>query len=574
MSVQPVVPFSSENRDPPEELTKRAKACYDCLFSCFSCFCCNSLINTIANVVLFAGLETLNSLVIIGGRNQKKIQSLKVSGIPLFNEFTILFGFAGSITTLIMRIIKKLNNCIANKILYVHAIISKYICYISLFLNIYDFIMNSCVFREYNFLEFTYEKKDSDEETEEDKKYQYQYISELLNFSEYSDITIKHGYYYDLYTFTYNQSIDVFPFIGLEKSPQGSDYFKISDLSNDREISKEFGFHTIGLIILYLLIGRTLNSEIKRISNLVDSRISIDTFLVEAGKFISSFTKKSFSFLKFIISLGTNMNLIFTIELFLSIAGIIFAFIRKENFPDTIIKHNYICNKESSVYIYLYFFPLGMILLCFLMEGLEKRYCPCCYRPMTPRQIMISFEILFYIFSVPSAIFAFIYSLPSFLSAKYFLYNKPYLYLNRWISQKSNLTYGEFSGADIIFNNLNISLLLNIKWDSINDSSIPIAYKIPFPEGIYHNKFDTALFLVDFFITMIFIILAFFPLFGWVGKFKVLNYNLLFKNEQAVFENIENHPIEIIGEGCKRELSKSKSVENLVITVKNQKDIA
>ena len=72
MSVQTVVPFSSENRDSPEELTKREKSCYDCLFSCFSCFCCNSLINTIANVVLFAGLETLNSLVIIGGRNQKK----------------------------------------------------------------------------------------------------------------------------------------------------------------------------------------------------------------------------------------------------------------------------------------------------------------------------------------------------------------------------------------------------------------------------------------------------------------------------------------------------------------------
>ena len=168
----------------------------------------------------------------------------------------------------------------------------------------------------------------------------------------------------------------------------------------------------------------------------------------------------------------------------------------------------------------------------------------------------------------------FIYSLPSFLSAKYFLYNKPYLYLNRWISQKSNLTYGEFSGADIFFNNLNSSLLLNIKWDSINDSSIPIAYKIPFPEGIYHNKFDTALFLVDFFISMIFIILTFVPLFGWVGKFKVLNFDLLYENEQAVLENIENHPIEIIGEGCKRELSKSKSVENLVISVRKQKDIA
>ena len=452
-----------------------------------------------------------------------------------------------------MRIIKKLNNCIANKILYIHAIISKYICYISLFLNIYDFIMNSCVFREYNFLEFTYEK------------YHYQYISELLNFSEYSDRTIKHGSYYDLYTFTYNQSIDVFPFIELKNLPEGSDYFKISDLSNDREISKEFGFHTIGLIILYLLIGRTLNSEIKRISNLVDSRISLDTFLVEAGKFVSSFTKKS---------LGTNMNLIFTIEFILSIAGIIFAFIRKENFPDTIIKHNYICNKETSVYIFLYFFPIGTLLLCCLMKGVEKKCCPCCFRPMTPRQIMITFEILFYIYSVPSAIFAFIYSLPSFLSAKYFLYNKPYLYLNRWISQKSNLTYGEFSGADIFFNNLNSSLLLNIKWDSINDSSIPIAYKIPFPEGIYHNKFDTALFLVDFFISMIFIILTFVPLFGWVGKFKVLNFDLLYENEQAVLENIENHPIEIIGEGCKRELSKSKSFENLVISVRKQKDIA
>ena len=564
MSVQPVVPFSSENRDPPEELTKREKACYDCLFSCFSCFCCNSLINTIANVVLFAGLGTLNSLVIIGGRNQKKIQSLKVSAIPLFNEFTILFGFPGSFTTLIMRIIKKLNNCIANKILYVHAIISKYICYISLFLNIYDFIMNSCVFREYNFLEFTYEKKNFDEETEEDKKYHYQYISELLNFSEYSNRTINHGSYYDLHTFTYNQSIDVFPFIGLEKPPQGSDYFKISDLSNDREISKEFGFHTIGLIILYLLIGRTLNSEIKRISNLVDSRISIDTSLVEAGKFICSFTKKSFSFLKFIISLGSNMKLIFTIEFFLSIAGIIFASIRKENFPDTIIKHNYICNKENSVYLFLYFFPIVTLVLCCLMNGMIKRYCPCCYRPITPRHIMIMFEILFYMYSVPSAIFAFIYSLPSFLSAKYFLYNKPYLYLNSWISQKSNLTYGEFSGANIFFNNLNISLLLNIKWDSINDSSIPIAYKIPFPVGIYHNKFDTALFLVDFFISLIFIILAFVPLFGWVGKIKVLNYDLLYKNEQAVLENIEIHHIEIIGEGWKREL----------ISVKKQKDIA
>lgn len=559
MSVQTVVPFSSENRDSPEELTKREKSCYDCLFSCFSCFCCNSLINTIANVVLFAGLETLNSLVIIGGRNQKKIESSKISGIPLFNEFTILFGLAGSLTTLIMRIIKKLNNCIANKILYIHAIISKYICYISLFLNIYDFIMNSCVFREYNFLEFTYEKKDSDKETEEDKKYYYQYISELLNYSEYSNRRIKEGSYYDLYTFTYNQSIDVFPFIGLEKSPKGSDYFKISDLSNDREISKEFGFHTIGLIILYLLIGRTLNSEIKRISNLIDSRISIDTFLEEADKFFSSCNKKSFSFLKCIICLGTNMNLIYIIEFFLSVAGIIFAFIRKENFPDTIIKHNYICNKESSVYMFLYFFPIGVLVLCVLMNGIGKEYCPCCYRPITPRQIMITFEILFYMYSVPSAFFAFIYSLPSFLSAKYILYNKPYLYLNRWISQKSNLTYAEFNGANIFFNNLNISLLLDIKWDSVNDSSIPIAYKIPFPEGIYHNKFDAALFLVDFFISLSFIILAFVPLFGWVGKFKELNYDLLNKNDQSVLENIENHQIEIIGEGCKRELSKSKA---------------
>jgi hypothetical protein len=169
------------------------------------------------------------------------------------------------------------------------------------------------------------------------------------------------------------------------------------------------------------------------------------------------------------------------------------------------------------------------------------------------------FEILFYIYSVPSAIFAFIYSLPSFLSAKYILYNKPYLYLNRWISQKSNLTYAEFNGANIFFNNLNISLLLDIKWDSVNDSSIPIAYKIPFPEGIYHNKFDAALFLVDFFISLSFIILAFVPLFGWVGKFKELNYDLLNKNDQSVLENIENHQIEIIGEGCKRELSKSKA---------------
>lgn len=344
----------------------------------------------------------LNSLVIIGGRNQKKMQSLKSYIIPLFNEFTILFGFAGSLTTLIMRILKKLNNSIANKILYVHAIISKYICYISLFLNIYDFIMNSSVFREYNFLEYTYESKSSDEETEEDRKYYYQYISELLNFSEYSNRKINHGAYYDLHTFTYNQSIDVFPFVGFKNPPQGSDYFKISDLSNDRKISKEFGFHTIGLIILYLLIGRTLNSEIKRISDLVDSRISIDTFLIEAG---SSFTKKSFSFLKFIISLGSNMKLIFTIEFFLSIAGIIFVFIRKENFPDTIIKHNYICNKQSSIYKYLYFFPLGSLVLCCLINEKEKKYCPCCYRPFTPRQIMITFEILFYFYSVPCALF-------------------------------------------------------------------------------------------------------------------------------------------------------------------------
>ena len=568
MSVQSDVPFPSENTDVPEELSKRTKACYDCLFNCFSCFCCNSLINTIANVVLFSGLETLNSLVIIGGRNQKKIQSLKSYSIPLFNEFTILFGFAGSITTLIMRIIKKLNNCIANKILFVHTIISKYICYISLFLNIYDFIMNSSVFREYNFLEYTYKEKDPDKETEEDKKYYYQYISELLNFSEYSNRTIKHGYYYDLHTFTYNQSIDVFPFVGFNKFPQGSDYFKISDLSHDRKISKEFGFHTIGLIILYLLIGRTLNSEIKRISNLVDSRIRIDTFLIDAGKIISSFTKKSFSFLKFIICLGSNMILIFIIQFFLSIAGVIFSFIRKKNFPGTIIKHNYICNKESSVYLYLYFIPLTMIFLCCILGGMEKKSCSCCFGPITPKQIIIFYEVLFYIFSVPSAIFAFIYSLPSFLSAKYLLYNKPYVYLNRWINQKSNLTYGEFSGANIIFNNLNISLLSNIKWDSINNSGIPIAYKIPFPEGIYHNKFDTALFLVDFFISLSFIILAFAPLFGWVGKFKDLNYDLFYENEQAVLENIENHPIEIRGEGCKRELSKSKSFENLVIAVR------
>lgn len=558
MSVQLDVPFTSQNTDPPEELTKRAKACYDCLFNCFSCFCCNSLINTIANVVLFSGMGILNSLVIIGGRNQKKMQSLKSYIIPLFNEFTILFGFAGSFTTLIMRILKKLNNSIANKILYVHAIISKYICYISLFLNIYDFIMNSSVFREYNFLEYTYESKSSDEETEEDRKYYYQYISELLNFSEYSNRKINHGAYYDLHTFTYNQSIDVFPFVGFKNPPQGSDYFKISDLSNDRKISKEFGFHTIGLIILYLLIGRTLNSEIKRISDLVDSRISIDTFLIEAG---SSFTKKSFSFLKFIICLGSNMILIFTIEFFLSIAGIIFVFIRKENFPDTIIKHNYICNKQSSIYKYLYFFPLGSLVLCCLINGKEKKYCPCCYRPFTPRQIMITFEILFYFYSVPCAFFSFIYSLPSFLSAKYLLYNKPYVYLNRWISQKSNLTYGEFRGANIIFNNLNSSLLLNIKWDSINDSSIPIAYKIPFPEGIYHNKFDTALFLVDFFISLIFIILAFVPLFGWVGKSKVLNYDLIiYIHEQAVLENIENHQIEIIGEDAKDRFQSQKSL--------------